>query len=196
MNRSLVIKVGGSLYLCAQEIIKTILAAYPDALILPGGGAFANNIRKTGVNGTPAHWMAIAAMEQYGWYLSTFGIKTTESAIFSNKPLIFLPYRFLLEHDPLPHSWDITSDTISAWLAAFLHADLLILKSIDQIRAGDNVIDQITRPMETDDLDPAFIPFVLNHHLSGMIINGTVPDRITQVLQGRSVTGTRFGTTI
>lgn len=193
MNRSLVIKIGGSLLPCVGEIIRTILSGQRNALILPGGGIFTEKVRDTAVEGTAAHWMAIAGMEQYGWYLSTFGIETTETPRFSTRPMVFLPYQYLRNHDPLPHSWEVTSDTISAWLADHLDAELLVLKSIDQIRAGSIEVDRITEPMETNDLDPCFIPFILNCALSGKIINGTRPDRISQFLQQKPVIGTGFG---
>lgn len=196
MDRPLVIKIGGSLLPHVNKIIQEILKGERNILILPGGGMFADAVRGTRVQGTAGHWMAIAGMEQYGWYLSTFGIETTDSPGFSNGARVLLPYQFLRHHDPLPHSWEITSDTISAWLADHLSADLLILKSIDQIRAGERMLNQITTQVETNDLDPCFIPFILSHTISGEIINGTIPERIAQVLQGIPVTGTRFGTII
>jgi aspartokinase-like uncharacterized kinase len=196
MDKPLVIKVGGSLFSHAGEIIRTILKVERQILLLPGGGIFTHAVRGTGVQGTAAHWMAIAGMEQFGWYLSTCGMETTIMPVFSDTPQILLPYQFLREHDPLPHTWEITSDTISAWFAATLFADLLILKSIDQIRAEDSPLDQITARVETDDVDPSFIPFILTHAITGEIINGTIPERIVSALQGFPVTGTRFGTII
>lgn len=193
MGRPVLIKIGGSLLPYAGEIIQVILKSNCNALILPGGGIFADAVRKAGVHGTIAHWMAIAGMEQYGWLLSGFGMETTDSPKFSGKPRILLPYRYFRTVDPLPHTWDITSDTISAWFAYELTTDLLILKSIDQIRAGDTQIDQITSLVETSDLDPSFIPFILSHNLTGRIINGSNPDRIFRALQGEPVIGTCFG---
>ncbi|MFH0966305.1 MAG: uridylate kinase [Methanobacteriota archaeon] len=196
MDRPLVIKIGGSLLPHASEIIQVILREGQNILILPGGGVFADAVRGTDVQGTAAHWMAIAGMEQYGWYLSTFGVKTTDIPFFSTEAQVLLPYQVFRHHDPLPHSWEITSDTISAWLADYLSADLLILKSIDHIRAGEQPLNHITTQIETNDLDPCFIPFILSHAISGEIINGTVPERVAQVLKGIPVTGTHFGTTI
>jgi aspartokinase-like uncharacterized kinase len=196
MEKPLVIKIGGSLLSHAGPIIRTILNCRRTILILPGGGIFADTVRSLQAGGTTAHWMAIAGMEQYGWYLSSFGIETVEIPEFREEPRIFLPYRYLLIRDPLPHSWEITSDTISAWLASEISADLLILKSLDQIRADNKPVQEIRNLVSTDDLDPAFIPFILKHELSGLIINGSIPERIRQALQGLPVTGTRFGITI
>lgn len=196
MERPLVIKIGGSLLDHAGPALQAILTSHRRVLILPGGGVFADAVREAKAEGKAAHWMAIAAMEQYGWLLSTYGIETTDTPEFYETPRIFLPYRYLRSHDPLPHSWDVTSDTISAWLAARLSAELLILKSLDQIRAENRPIDQIRVPVPTKDLDPCFIPFILQNGVSGLIVNGSIPERITQALQGIPVLGTRFGITI
>jgi dihydroneopterin aldolase len=40
---------------------------------------------------------------------------------------VLAPYRWLREADPLPHSWDVTSDSIAAWVAGELGARRLIL---------------------------------------------------------------------
>ena len=37
------------------------------------------------------------------------------------------PYRWLRAADPLPHSWEVTSDSIAAWLAGQLHARRVVL---------------------------------------------------------------------
>jgi len=193
MEKPLVIKVGGSLLPHAREIIRTILESGRSPLILPGGGIFADAVRETGTDGTIAHWMAIAGMEQYGWFLSGFGIEVTEDPEFSDKPRILLPYQYFREKDPLPHTWDVTSDTISAWLADHLGAELLILKSIDQVRAVGVPLDQISGLVESQDLDPLFIPYILDHSIRGMIINGTFPERVSTALRGETVVGTIFG---
>lgn len=195
-NLPWVIKIGGSLLTHACEIMQVITSEQPDALILPGGGIFADAVRGCNVEGTSAHWMAILGMEQYGWYLADSGVTYTTVPEFTGHPQIFLPYQFLQQEDPLPHSWDITSDTISAWLASHLHADLIILKSIDHIRAEGRPLKHITAQVDTSDLDPACIPFILDHHLSGVIINGTQSDQILNALHRMPVIGTTFGTII
>ena len=67
-------KVGGSLMDAAGLVMQVLAASPVPVLIVPGGGVFANDVRGLGVDGTAAHWMAVAAMDQYGWFLSTFGV--------------------------------------------------------------------------------------------------------------------------
>jgi aspartokinase-like uncharacterized kinase len=43
--------------------------------------------------------------------------------------------------------------------------------------------------------DPFFIPFIIEHHISATILNGSVPGRLTQFLEGKEVPGTKTGTT-
>jgi 5-(aminomethyl)-3-furanmethanol phosphate kinase len=140
--------------------------------------------------------MAIAAMEQYGWYLSSLGIPATAKPEFCGRPTVFLPYIFLREKNPLSHSWDITSDTISAWIASYLSAPLLILKSIDKIRADGREIDEIREEIKTTDLDPAFIPFAQKRQISCQIVNGTNEQRLLAALNNKLVPGTRLSNTI
>src|SRR5213594_3784187 len=40
---------------------------------------------------------------------------------------VLAPYRWLRAADPLPHSWEVTSDSIAAWLAGQLHARRVVL---------------------------------------------------------------------
>ena len=40
---------------------------------------------------------------------------------------VLAPSRWLMEADPLPHSWDVTSDSIAAWVAGQVGAGELIL---------------------------------------------------------------------
>lgn len=187
-----VLKIGGSLIQHAEPLIRSIQSISTDLLIIPGGGVFADTVRRCNVSDTPAHWMAVAAMDQYGWYLSSFGVPVTVTPGFCGAPQILLPYSDLLTRDPLPHTWDVTSDTISAYYACRLSAPLMILKSIEHIRSGDEEIEEISRDIKTDDLDPSFIRYVQDNGVHGMIISGNVPLRLHNLLLGHEVPGTRF----
>ena len=188
-----VLKIGGSLNDCAGEICSQILDLGLPVLIVPGGGAFADLVRKCPVDGSAAHWMAIAAMEQYGWYLSSFGLPVTTTLRTPDRPLVLLPYGHLMAKDPLPHRWEVTSDTIAAWCAHILRLPLVLLKSVDGIRSSGRLCTSIVSPVVTDDVDPCFLPFVLGRGVPALVVSGRHPDRIRAALTGVPTIGTTIG---
>jgi aspartokinase-like uncharacterized kinase len=191
----IVVKLGGSLRNRIPELVPVFLASGRPLFIVPGGGSFADRIRKTFMEGDSAHWMAIAAMDQYGWLLAANGMDTTSHLQVPAYPMVFLPYCSMRQHDPLPHSWDVTSDSIAAWTAAMLDLNLLILKSVDGIEGQNGLQEEVAEPIKTDTVDPFFIPYVLKYQIKTTIINGSRVARVKKFLQGEPVPGTRICTT-
>ena len=190
-----VVKVGGSLYNQVPDLVPALMAPGRPLFIVPGGGKFADTVRDSRVDDESAHWMAIAAMDQYGWYIASQGINATHLLKVPDKPVVFLPYCCMRKCDPLPHSWDITSDSIAAWVADLLGLDLLLLKSVDGIMEGGDLLTELNAPVKTEAVDPFFIPFILEKKVKTIIINGSHVDRINRFLRGETVSGTRIGTT-
>lgn len=189
-GRALVVKVGGSLISEAGGIVSILKGAGRPLLIVPGGGPFARMVRSMHLPDEPAHWMAILAMDQFGWYLAAGGLPVTHELSLPRRIEILLPYRVLRERDPLPHTWDVTSDTIAAWVASELAVDLLILKSVDGIRRDGTLIPRITEPLSSGEVDPCLIPFALAHRVRTTILNGRVEGRVRDFLEGGKVPGT------
>jgi (4-(4-[2-(gamma-L-glutamylamino)ethyl]phenoxymethyl)furan-2-yl)methanamine synthase len=139
-----VFKVGGSL-LAYPELLASTLGAIVEAsmhapvAIVPGGGTFADAVRDTDhrlhLAEDTAHWMAVLAMDQYAHLLAGMRTELTlvaserdvELAIASGRIPVVAPYRWLRDADPLPHTWNVTSDSISAWVASTLGATQLVL---------------------------------------------------------------------
>lgn len=190
-----VVKLGGSLYNKVPDLVTVLRASNRPLFIVPGGGLFADMIRKCRVDEESAHWMAIASMDQYGWFIASHGIPSTAHLKAPDQPRVFLPYCCLRQHDPLPHSWDITSDSIAAWIADFLGLDLLLLKSVDGVLENGTLLEQVTIPVITEVVDPFFIPFVLEKKIKTTIINGSSVNRVEKFLRGETVPGTRIGRT-
>lgn len=152
-----VFKVGGSL-LAFPELLQSTLAAIIDdsthhgVAIVPGGGPFADAVRdadrRLGLDDATAHWMAVLAMDQYAHLLLglraelalAFSARDVQAQIASGRVPVIAPYRWLREADPLPHSWDVTSDSIAAWLASALGAARLVLVKPPGA-SGDEVLD-------------------------------------------------------
>jgi aspartokinase-like uncharacterized kinase len=191
----LVVKLGGSLYEQVPILVQVFKQSPRPLFLVPGGGRFADAVREARLSDEDAHWEAIAAMDQYGRYVGSFGITTTDRLESPTKTRVFLPHRCTKHYDPLPHSWDVTSDTIGAWVAGKLGLELLILKSVDGISIDGKLADSISEPTETDVVDPCCIPYILKHRIRTTIMNGNVPERVSRFLSGDTVFCTRIGTT-
>ncbi|MCQ8128541.1 amino acid kinase family protein [Methylomonas rivi] len=136
-----VVKLGGSL-LSARVLPACLakLADYPgQVFIVPGGGVFADQVRAAqrqwGFDDVAAHRMAILAMQQMAWLFHSL---RPEFAVFGKvatagdcaKAAIWSPCLQELEQAGIAASWDITSDSLAAWLAGQVAADeLLLVKS-------------------------------------------------------------------
>jgi aspartokinase-like uncharacterized kinase len=190
----LVVKVGGSLFCQIPALAPVLKDSKRPLLIIPGGGPFADTVRQCNTDNDSAHWMAIAAMEQFGLFVASHGIPTTTELVIPRVTTVFLPYQYFIEHDVLPHTWDMTSDSIAAWVAHILHIDLLLLKSVDGIFINGILQQQVTEPVESDVIDPLFIPFVVKNGMKTTIINGSQPDRVSKYLTGGVVPRTEIGT--
>ena len=191
----LVVKLGGSLHHRVPDIVPLLCKSRRPLLVVPGGGVFADAVRQEQVDGDAAHWMAIAAMEQYAWVIASHGMWTTYILAVPETTAVFLPYISMRQHDPLPHSWDVTSDSIAAWIAAELGIELLVLKSVNGIFLKGIIQERVTIPIKNDVVDPFFLPFILNHNIKTTIINGKSGKLVKKFLEGEQVAGTRIGTT-
>jgi aspartokinase-like uncharacterized kinase len=185
-----VVKIGGSLVDRFSRLIPAILESDRPMLIVPGGGPFADAVREAGVDEESSHWMAIAAMEQVGWWISSFGAEPTERIGIPENVSVLLPYAELRRCDPLPHTWEVTSDVIAAWVASRLKLDLLLLKSVDGLYAGGELVEEVFSPIACDEVDPFFLPFVFEHGVSVQVVNGRHEDRVAAALCGRAIRGT------
>lgn len=195
-GKALAVKLGGSLSPKLPDLIPVLRSSPVPLLIIPGGGVFADAVRDAHlIDDTAAHWMAVAAMDHYGLSLESLGLECTRDLAVPERTSVLRVYCTLRKIDPLPHSWDVTSDTIAAWVAGRLGLDLLVLKSVDGIMVQGHMVETVNTPLETDTVDASFLPFVLEKKIQTTVINGTRSDRVVKYLNGEDVFGTRIGTT-
>lgn len=120
-------------------------------ILIPGGGSFANFIRKiyNDLKFTEeiAHWMGIISMNYNGLELNKKfpNIEVIENydKLKEDRKIfcVFLPYEFIKENDKLPHSWDVTSDSISLLIAKELELnECYLIKDVDGILNNKNQI--------------------------------------------------------
>ena len=193
--RPFVVKLGGSLFERVPVLAPLLKSSPRPLLIVPGGGRYADEVREASLPGDEAHWRAILAMDRYGEFIGTFDLPMVRRPKVPEQPAVLLPYRCMKMYDPLPHSWDVTSDTIAAWVAGRLGLDLVLIKSVDGIRVGGELAKRISKPVPTDVVDPCCIPYVLDHRISTTIISGVETRIVDRFLQGKTVPCTRIGTT-
>lgn len=137
-----VVKLGGSLADYPDDL-RRWLKALAEAgkgrmVIVPGGSFFADWVReaqkKWGFDDAAAHAMGLRAMEQYGLMLCgmqkdlipTRTEAEIRKALQENQVPVWLPVQTLASED-LPPSWDVTSDSLAAWLTKRLKAEHLVL---------------------------------------------------------------------
>jgi aspartokinase-like uncharacterized kinase len=96
--------------------------------------------------------MAVLAMDQYAHLIASqlpgaivvTAPQEVSPALASRLVPVLAPYQWLRRCDPLPHSWDVTSDSIAAWIADVTGASRLLLVKPPGAR-GDGLVDAYFR---------------------------------------------------
>ena len=168
----IVVKLGGSLYSSAylkEWIDALVTIEHQKIIIVPGGGPFANVVRTAyedwHIDEQSSHDMAILAMQQYGILISSLNEQTVlinsvdllEDNLKLKKVMIWLPNKDVSERCSYDSSWEVTSDSLSAWLANTVDAKKLCLIKSAKITNSD--IDEL---ISLDIVDPYFSKAVNN----------------------------------
>lgn len=155
-----VVKIGGSLAdddRLTDWLDQILKHTRKPIVIVPGGGPFADQVRQMQSRWTfsdlAAHQMAILGMHQFGYLLADLRpqimiascVQSIQDSLKQGvSKLIWLPEIAELNQAQIPATWDITSDSLAAWLSQQLNADhLFLIKSVDlpntqQIPGYDN----------------------------------------------------------
>jgi 5-(aminomethyl)-3-furanmethanol phosphate kinase len=141
-----VVKLGGSHAFSPRlrHWLAAIARGAGHVVLVPGGGPFADAVRAAqplmGFADSAAHRMALLAMEQYGLALAglddTLAPANDECAIHAalrqRRVPVWLPSAMAGGASDIAESWDVTSDSLAAWLARRLGARRLVLiKQVD-----------------------------------------------------------------
>ncbi len=205
-----ILKLGGSLLAKGREIVHLLSDyAVKNALsfvIIPGGGPFVEPIKELsdGISDDTAHWMAVLAMHQYGLFLAEGEleiplVESIDGLRNAGYICIVLPYKILKDDDCLPHTWDVTSDTIAAFIAHKLDEKTFIkVTDVDGILDENGVLINRINAKELIEkehkgcVDAELPRFLLQNRMSCVIVNGNVPARILDVIEGRETIGTKL----
>ena len=198
-----VVKVGGALGDNALPALCTALGElgvrHP-LIVVPGGGGFADAVRQAdrrfGLQAATSHRMAILGMEQFGWLLSDLiphAVRCTELAQeVSGRTAVLLPAGLPL--DELPASWDVTSDSIAAWVADRVGAGRLVLvKAVDDLHGHARMSAAELATLRTEAVD-SYLPTLLETaRFETWVIGGRDPERVVELLEQGTTVGTRIG---
>ncbi len=147
---AVVVKLGGSLLeghgAPVLGWLDVVARSRVPVVIVPGGGAFADLVRseqrRLGFSDRTAHRMALVAMHQTALALADLqparrrlvvcdGGRAIGDALAAGRVALWVPLP-MTDGDPaIPEDWSITSDGLSAWLAARIGArEVVLVKSL------------------------------------------------------------------
>ena len=170
------VKIGGSLA-CSEHLgdwLSACRAACLPLAIVPGGGPFADAVRsaqtRMGLGDAASHRMALLAMAQYGEALASLapGFVTASSqdeihrALDSGQIPVWIPLDILSGADGVEESWDVTSDTLAAWLAVRLGSKTLVLVKHEPLPENSLTFEEMA---DAGLIDRALPAFLANHEL-------------------------------
>lgn len=210
-----VIKLGGSLAE-TPDVLKALCAAIGELaikhqlLIVPGGGKFADVVReydrRFALPAAVAHKLAIAAMDQYGVVLSQLipnahlVEKLDEIPLFlkAQQIPVFLSTKLMCQEETLEPSWDVTSDSIAAFIAKKVNAAKVVLVTdVDGVftknpkqHASARLMKEVSvqwllAQSERTSVDKFLPKFLLKNPLACYVVNGQYPERIAAILSAQ-----------
>jgi len=205
-----VVKVGGGLGDGALPGLCTALGELGERhplLVVPGGAGFADAVRdadrRFGLRAETAHRMAILGMEQFGWLLSDLipnAVRSIDLAQeVSGRTAVLLPGG--LPVDGLPASWDVTSDSIAAWVADRVGAARLVLvKAVDGLFADwpprGEPLARLTvaelAALPAGGVDEHLPAVLAGARFETWVIGGRDPARLAELLERGTTAGTRI----
>jgi 5-(aminomethyl)-3-furanmethanol phosphate kinase len=217
-----VVKVGGGLGRGAgDDALRALcgtlgeLGARHPLLVVPGGAGFADAVRdhdrRFGLRATSAHRMAVLGMEQFGWLLGDLipgaapcvDLARAGELAGAGLTVVLLPAELAL--DALPASWEVTSDSIAAWVAGHVGAGRLVLiKEVDGLFADWPALGQPLGRLTVAEFVALraagraagvdeHLPTVLEGaHFETWVIGGRNPERVVELLERGTTVGTRI----
>lgn len=176
----IVVKLGGSVVRSPElnAWLAVIAAAPRPTIIVPGGGALADEVRdcqqSLGFGDGPAHRMALLAMDQLAWAVAGmragFEVGENEAALWQSlargRVAVWAPYALVANRADLPESWSLTSDSLALWLAGKVTASsCYLIKSVVRRTASvgaeqlsrDGIVDQAFPAMLKDASIPTYL---------------------------------------
>ncbi|WP_407422730.1 delta 1-pyrroline-5-carboxylate synthetase [Methanobrevibacter sp.] len=198
-----VVKIGGSLFPDYAISLADKLKNTSSVIIL-GGGEFANLIRRYNeeqdFSDEANHWTAIDCMDIIAKLVNdkvesaklAFDVDEVKKISDEGFTPIFAVSEFLKAEDPFECSWDITSDSIAAYVAHLLNAKLLIVTNVNGIytqepkEPGSTFISKIDATtlltFQESSIDVMLPSLLLEFGADCYVVNGKFPERVLSLI--------------
>jgi 5-(aminomethyl)-3-furanmethanol phosphate kinase len=201
LSSATIVKLGGSLANTPQcgAWLEALAAWGGPGILVPGGGPFADCVRAAqgamGFDDLAAHRMALIAMGQFGIaiaaYSDAFALAASraelDSALSVGEIPVWLPEKMVLGASDVPRCWEMTSDSLAAWLALTYGARRLLL-----VKAGDLPAPGSARELAAGSVvDPLFPRFAAQSHAEVWLAGPASLAGAASILQRGGMPGVR-----
>ena len=198
-----VVKIGGSLFPDYTINLAKRLEGTGSCIIL-GGGEFANLIRKydgcCNFSEEANHWTAIDCMDIIAKLVNdkvdsaklAYSIEEVRQIADDGFTPIFAVSEFLKKEDPFECSWDVTSDSIAAYVSHLINANLLIVTNVNGIytqepkEPGSTFISKIDATtlltFQESSIDVMLPSLLLEFGTNCYVVNGKYPERVLSLI--------------
>ena len=203
MSVKQVVKIGGSLFPNHAIELANKLENTNSCIVL-GGGEFADLIRKyndeIGFSDEVNHWTAIDCMDIIAKLVNdkvdsaklAYSINEVNKISDDGFTPIFVVSKFLRDEDPFECSWDVTSDSIAAYVSHLLNANLLIVTNVNGIytqepkEPGSTFISKIDATtlltFQESSIDVMLPSLLLKFGTNCYVVNGKYPERVLSLI--------------
>ncbi|RBQ23382.1 hypothetical protein ALNOE001_09570 [Candidatus Methanobinarius endosymbioticus] len=176
-----------------------------NCLVITGGGEFANLIRdqdsEIKFSNKINHEIAIESMDIMAKLLNDklkcteliYSPEDAQKIVNIGKIPILLCSNFLKENNEIPYSWNVTSDSISAYVSHLLKAKLLIATNVDGIYTQEptsiesKFIDEIDAKklltFNETSVDLMLGELLLKFGTNCFVVNGNFSERVLSLIE-------------
>jgi|Deesub1362A_J573_1020465.scaffolds.fasta_scaffold00951_21 hypothetical protein len=199
----LLIKLGGSVMGHWKSVVDNILSACrlrkERVLFITGGGRLADAVREMEADDDTSHWMAILAMEINSFYLSSLFPELEKIHVDNFEEIdpkfagIVFPYTLIRRNDELPHTWDVTSDSIAIWMCGKLGLKKVIkITDVDGIFKDGRLVEKISvEELNFEScIDSYSGKLIREFGVEVFICNGGKPERVKDYILREKAIGT------
>jgi aspartokinase-like uncharacterized kinase len=196
-----VVKLGGSLFTSNNlQHWLTHLNQADSLVIVPGGGPFADQVRqaqqKFHFDDSTAHIMALLAMEQFGRMLcglqpglvATASITQLQAVLARDETPVWMPTVMAMADPDINHSWNVTSDSLAAWLCGQLEAERLLLVKSLSLGSPNISLEELT---EQGVVDSQFSHYLAPYPTQAMVMADRDYAHFDEVYRGNMALATR-----